>query len=89
MRVVNLGSISNPITSRLQATYVLLDADEYGYSIQLRRVDYDRDAVIKAIKQSSHPTLPFLIGFMRGERVTSSDPGFFQANRRAENKGEK
>jgi len=55
----------------------------------LRRVDYDREAVIKAIEQSRHPTPSFLIGFMRGERVTSSDPGFFQAGRHAKNRGEK
>jgi predicted phosphodiesterase len=89
IHVINLGSISNPVTSGLQATYVLLDADVNGYSIQLRRVDYDREAVIKAIEQSRHPTPSFLIGFMRGERVTSSDPGFFQAGRHAENQGEK
>jgi predicted phosphodiesterase len=88
IRAINLGSISNPVTSGLQATYVLLDADEHGYDIQLRRVDYDREAVIKAIEQSHHPTPSFLIGFMRGERVLSSDPGFFQAGRRAKNQKE-
>jgi len=73
IRVINLGSVSNPVTPGLQATYALLDADEHGYSIQLRRVDYDREAVIKAIEQSRHPALAFLIGFMRGERVVSSE----------------
>src|SRR5258707_13314567 len=87
--VINLGSISNPVTPGLQATYVLLDADEQGYRIQLRRVDYDREAVITAIEHSRHPTPSFLIGFMRGERISSSDPGFFQAGRRAENQQEK
>jgi predicted phosphodiesterase len=82
IRAINLGSVSNPVTPGLQATYALLDADENGYSIQLRRVDYDREAVIKAIEQSRHPTPSFLIGFMRGERVASSDPGFFQAGKR-------
>jgi predicted phosphodiesterase len=89
IRAINLGSISNPVTPGLQATYALLDADENGYSIQLRRVDYDREAVIKAIEQSSHPTPSFLIGFMRGERISSSDPGFFQVGRRTENRKEK
>jgi predicted phosphodiesterase len=86
IHVINLGSISNPVTPGLQATYVLLDADEQGYRIQLRRVDYDREAVIKAIEHSRHPTPSFLIGFMRGERILSSDPGFFQAGRRTENR---
>jgi diadenosine tetraphosphatase ApaH/serine/threonine PP2A family protein phosphatase len=86
--VINLGSISNPVTSGLLATYVLLDADKHGYNIQLRRVDYDREAVIKAIEQSHHPTPSFLIGFMRGERVLPSDPGFFEAGRLAQNQKE-
>ena len=85
IHVVNLGSISNPVTAGLQATYAVLDADEHGYRIQLRRVDYDHEAVIDAIGQSRHPTPDFLIGFMRGKRVASSDPGFFQAGKRAEN----
>lgn len=84
-RVINLGSVSNPVTPGLQATYALLEADLQGYRIQLRHVDYDREAVIKAIEQARHPTPSFLIGLMRGERITSSDPGFFQAGRRAQN----
>ncbi len=82
-RVINLGSISNPITPGLQATYALLDANEAGHSIQFRRVEYDHEAVIKAIEAVRHPTSSFLIGFMRGERISSADPGFFQAGRRA------
>lgn len=76
IRAINLGSVSNPITLGLQATYVLLDADEQGYRIQLRRVDYDREAVIKAIEHSRHPTPSYLIGFMRGEHISEAAPGF-------------
>jgi predicted phosphodiesterase len=83
IRVINLGSVSNPVTPGLQATYALLEADPQGYRIQLRQVEYDREAVIKAIEQARHPTPSFLIGLMRGERITASDPGFFQAGRRA------
>jgi predicted phosphodiesterase len=78
-RIINLGSVSNPVTPGLQASYALLEADGQGYHIQLRRVDYDREAVIAAILQARHPTPNFLTGLMRGERITSSDPGFFQA----------
>jgi predicted phosphodiesterase len=69
VRVINLGSVSNPVTPGLQATYVILDADNNGYSIQFRRVDYDRVAVIKAIEQVRHPTPSYLIQFMHGERL--------------------
>jgi predicted phosphodiesterase len=89
IRAINLGSVSNPVTASLEATYVLLDADEDGYRVQLRHVDYDREAVIRAIEHSRHPTPSFLIGFMRGERVSSSDPGYFQASKRAKHQKEK
>jgi predicted phosphodiesterase len=76
VRVVNLGSVSNPITADLRATYVLLDADRSGCSIELRRVDYDREAVIRAVHQVRHPTPTFLIQHMRGERrVRPVQPG--------------
>ena len=79
-RIINLGSVSNPITPGLQATYVLLEADAQGYEIRLHRVEYDREAVINAIEQSRHPCPSYLSSFMRGARVTASDPGFFQTN---------
>jgi predicted phosphodiesterase len=81
VRVINLGSVSNPVTPGLQATYALLEVNEHGYSIQLRRVEYDHEAVINAIEQSHYPTPSFLISFIRGERLASSDPGFFQASK--------
>jgi diadenosine tetraphosphatase ApaH/serine/threonine PP2A family protein phosphatase len=85
-RIINLGSVSNPVTPGLQASYALLEADAQGYRIELRRVDYDREAVIEAILQARHPTPNFLISLMRGERITSSDPGFFQAGHRGQNR---
>jgi hypothetical protein len=51
----------------------------------MRRVDYDHEAVIQAIEQSHHPAPSFLITFMRGERLASSDPGFFQASKSSGN----
>jgi predicted phosphodiesterase len=83
IRTLNLGSVSNPVTPGLQATYILLDANSDGYTVHLRRVDYDREAVIKAIEQSQYPSPNFLIQFMRGERIATSDPGFFQAGQRS------
>src|SRR5947208_3029952 len=51
MQVVNLGSVSNPVNPELQATYAILEADNSGHTIMLRRVNYDREAVIRAIEQ--------------------------------------
>ena len=68
-RVVNLGSVSNPVTVGLWATYALLEADEHSHRIALRRVQYDHEAVIRAIERSSYPDRGFLTGFMRGERI--------------------
>lgn len=70
VRVLNLGSVSNPITPRLQASYALLEADANGYHLQPRFVDYNRQAVIEAIQQISHPAAAFLTQFMRGERIS-------------------
>ena len=35
--------------------------------IQHRRVDYDRDAVIQAVKDVNHPALDYIERFMKGE----------------------
>ena len=67
IRVVNPGSISNPFPPDLRASYALLEADEQGYNINHRRVDYDREAVIKAVKEENHPAFEYITKFMRGE----------------------
>jgi predicted phosphodiesterase len=67
-RVVNLGSVSNPLPPDLRACYVVLRADESGYSLEHRRVDYDREAVIAAVQRLRHPGAEFIIRHMRGER---------------------
>jgi predicted phosphodiesterase len=68
-RAINLGSVSNPVAPDLQASYALLDADAHGYRIQVRRVAYDCEAVIKAIEHVRHPTAAFLIGHFAARHV--------------------
>lgn len=68
VRAVNLGSVSNPWAHDLRASYVLLDAGASGYTVQARRVAYDREAVIDAIDASHHPTPGYLKAWFRGER---------------------
>ncbi|HEX7736377.1 MAG TPA: metallophosphoesterase family protein [Ktedonobacteraceae bacterium] len=67
VRVFNLGSVSNPLRERLEASYAILEASDAGYTIQLYYVDYDRAAVIEALQRVKHPTAPLLARFLRGE----------------------
>ncbi len=71
MRAINLGSVSNPITPDLRASYVLVADDAHGHSLAHRRVAYDHEEVLARIGKSSHPQAGFLASFQRGERVTS------------------
>ncbi len=66
-RIVNLGSVSNPLPSDLRASYAILEAGRSGYRIRHRRVDYDREAVIAALERVRHPGADFITRHMRGE----------------------
>lgn len=67
IRIINPGSISNPFSPDLRASYAILEADENGYQICHRQVEYDRDAVIRAIQEVNHPALEYITRFMKGE----------------------
>lgn len=66
VRVINPGSISNPFPPDLRAAYAILEADRKGYQVHYRRVEYDRDAVIEAVRQVNHPALDYIERFMKG-----------------------
>jgi predicted phosphodiesterase len=68
-RAVNLGSVSNPITDDLRASYVILHADRHGHTIEHRRVAYDREAFLTSVAQSGHPGSDYIASFQRGEQV--------------------
>ena len=69
LRAINLGSVSNPITPDLRASYVLVADDAHGHALTHRRVAYDHDEVLARIEKSSHPQAEFLASFQRGEQV--------------------
>jgi Calcineurin-like phosphoesterase superfamily domain len=69
VRLINDGSISNRWSPDLRASYVILDASESGYLVQLHRVDYDRAAAIEAVRRARHPSGDFIISWLSGERA--------------------
>jgi predicted phosphodiesterase len=69
MRAVNLGSVSNPVTTDLRASYVLVAHDRHGHRLAHRRVAYDHDAVVHAIRRSTHPDVDYLTGFQLGAQA--------------------
>jgi predicted phosphodiesterase len=69
VRVVNLGSVSNPITDDRRASYVVISADRDGYRVEHRRVAYDYQAVVDAIERSHHPSTDFLLSFFTKSSV--------------------
>jgi putative phosphoesterase len=68
VRVVNSGSVSNPIAFDLRASYALIVATPTGYEVQHQRVAYDVEAVIAAVQRSRHPSAEFIISHFRAER---------------------
>jgi predicted phosphodiesterase len=66
-RIVNVGSISNPLPPDLRATYIILEADASGYTTADRRVEYDREAVIAAVQAMQHPGAGFIVKRLRGQ----------------------
>jgi putative phosphoesterase len=66
VHLINLGSVSNPTSPDLRASYLILDADASGYRVYQRRVEYDHEAVIAALQWVRHPAAGFITRFMRG-----------------------
>jgi predicted phosphodiesterase len=71
VHLVNVGSVSNPMTSDLRASYNILDGGEQGYIIKQRRVAYDRQAVIAELERVRHPAAYYIIEFMLGKHQHS------------------
>jgi predicted phosphodiesterase len=65
-RAVNLGSVSNPVAPDLRASYVLIEGDRDGHTIEHVRVTYDHDAVVDALEALGHPGRAWLVAHQRG-----------------------
>jgi len=55
IRIVNSGSVSNPVTRDQRAMWSLLEADESGYRLDRRFVEYDRETYLRQVAEMRHP----------------------------------
>ena len=67
IRIVNLGSVSNPYPPDLRASYVVLEADSTGYRLAHHQADYDHAAVIAECERVKHPSTGFITRYMLGQ----------------------
>jgi predicted phosphodiesterase len=77
VRVLNGGSVSNPVTDDRRATYLILHADEAGHRVEHRRVAYDHDAFLARVATCGHPEHDYIASYQRGDqcRFASTRPG--------------
>lgn len=75
LRVINPGAVGNPLYPNLFASYVLLTADSSGCTIDFRRVEYDREAVIADLNRLRHPSAEFIIKHVRGDILPPWEDG--------------
>jgi predicted phosphodiesterase len=54
-RIINPGSVGFPFDGDPRAAYALVSLEEGRLSVDLRRVDYDREAVIAKLEAADHP----------------------------------
>jgi putative phosphoesterase len=66
--VINLGSVSNPRAPDLRASYVIMEATTSGIELEHRRVSYDHQAFIDAVRRSRHPGAEFILSYQRGQQ---------------------
>jgi predicted phosphodiesterase len=65
IRVINLGSLSNPPGDDKRATWTLLDAGNEGYTVERRFVDYDIAAVRHRLEEDRVPAWEYVMGYFR------------------------
>lgn len=69
IRVINLGSVSNAFQPDLRASYLIIEANATGYRVIPRRVEYDRAAVMAALRSMHHPAAEFIAQYMLGKNT--------------------
>ncbi|MCP4640765.1 MAG: metallophosphoesterase family protein [bacterium] len=79
-RVVNPGSVSNPVGRDMRAGYAVVEAGEDGYRVEFRRVEYDRERVIRVLEEMGHPARGFIVEHLRGRCVVEGLEGAVAAS---------
>ena len=67
LRIVNAGCVSNPLpdVEDIRAGWALLDARADGYSVTMRRVEYDHAAYVESLRRVHHPAAAFIARLQR------------------------
>ena len=67
LRIVNPGSVSNPLPDGddTRAGWALVDAVSDGYTVTRRRVDYDHRAFVDHCRTVRHPAAEFIVRLQR------------------------
>jgi len=65
VRIVNAGSVGLPLDGDLRAAYALLDFDGAECQVAIRRVEYDRKAVLAELQRVRHPAQKWVGGILR------------------------
>lgn len=55
VRVINAGSVSNPVVADQRAQWLLIEADTGGYRIERRSTAYDIPAYLQQVRDVAHP----------------------------------
>lgn len=69
VRLVNDGSVGLPMDGDPRPSYVLLDLADGQLTVTLRRVDYERQAVLAEMGQAEHPLREWLTKLIREARA--------------------
>lgn len=69
VRLVNDGSVGLPMDGDPRPSYALLDFAGNQVALTLRRVDYERDAVLAEMGQAEHPLREWLTKLIREARA--------------------
>lgn len=67
LRIVNLGSVSNPPRTDKRAMWTLLEANERGYTIERRYAAYDLAAVRERLERDQIPAREYLLRYFQDE----------------------